>query len=56
MSEKLSYKKLKKKVKKLKKSGLSARQGLFASVLESNLDEIASSFSYKLSSRYYWVF
>jgi DNA-binding CsgD family transcriptional regulator/PAS domain-containing protein len=38
---------------KLKKSGLSARQDLFAGVLESNLDEIASSFSYKLSSRYF---
>ncbi len=39
-------------VAKLRKTGLSHRQGTFADIIESNLDDIVSSFAQKLSSKY----
>jgi PAS domain S-box-containing protein len=39
-------------LEKIKKSGLDEMQGAYAGILESNLKEIVSSFSYRLSSAY----
>jgi PAS domain S-box-containing protein len=39
-------------VEKLKKSGLNEKQELYVDILKSNLNEITSSFSHTLSSRY----
>lgn len=39
-------------LEKIKKSGLDERQSAYAGILESNLNDIISSFSYRLSSTY----
>jgi PAS domain S-box-containing protein len=39
-------------LEKLRKSGLDERQSAYAGILKSNLDEVISSFSYRLSSTY----